>query len=137
MFSSPLQKRINIMRNTGEFLGMLKTQILRSELAYKAYINSGKIFIYAKVIKDANEALRCLLIDNTHLLPSKQMKNSLSLIHHIDVWIAIWEESYLSEKPSLSSVFSFENTVNFPSNEVKSLLQYYEKNYALLDSNFV
>jgi hypothetical protein len=115
------------MGNTADFLGMMKTQIVRSELAYKAYINSGKIFLYAKVLKDINEALRCLLLENTHLLPSEHIANSLILIHHIDVWSAIWEESYLLEKPSLTTVFSFENTVNFPRKEVNMLLNYYEK----------
>lgn len=117
------------MGNTGNFLGMLKTQIVRSELAYRAYINSGKIFLYAKVLKDINESIRCLLLDKTHLLPPEQVENSLALIHHIDVWSAIWEEFYLLEKPCLKSIFSFENTINFPRNEVNLLLDYYYKNF--------
>jgi hypothetical protein len=117
------------MSGTGEFLGMVKTQIIRSEFAYKAYKDSGRTFLYARILKDVNDSLKCLLLSKTHLLPPEHINNSLILIHHIDVWSAVWEDAYASQKPSLTSVFVFENTVNFPRKEVSSLLNYYEKNF--------
>ena len=115
------------MTNINEFLGIVKIQLARSELAYKAYIDSGRLFLYAKILKDVNDSLRGLLVNKTHLLPREQIMNSLSLIHHIDVWSTLWEASYALQKPSLKSVFSFENTVNFPRHEVSLLLSYYEE----------
>lgn len=117
------------MTGITEFLGMVKTQLARAEFAYKAYIDSGKIFLYAKILKDVNDSLRFLLVNKTHLLPPEQMKYSLSLIHHIDVWSTVWEDAYALQRPSLKSVFTFENTVNFPRHEVSLLLSYYEKNF--------
>lgn len=120
---------MTILENIGDFLGVARTQLSRAELAYNAYIKSGKTFLYAKILKVANDALRDLLVRNTHLLPIEQTTNALALIHHIDVWGAIWEESVASEKPSLMDVFTFENGVNFPREEVALLMEYYEKNF--------
>lgn len=125
------------MTGISEFLGIVKTQLARAEFAYKAYIDNGKIFLYAKILKDVNDSLRFLLVSKTHLLPPEQMKNSLSLIHHVDVWSAIWEDAYALQKPSLKSVFTFENTVNFPRYEVSLLLSYYEKNFGIDDLHSV
>ena len=125
------------MTGIGEFLGIVRTQLARAELAYKAYIDSGKIFLYAKILKDVNDSLSFLLVSKTHLLPPEQIKNSLSLIHHIDVWSAVWEDAYALQKPSLKCVFTFENTVNFPRHEVSLLLSYYEKNFDFDDLHSV
>lgn len=118
------------MKNIDEFLGIVKTQLARSELAYKAYIDSGKLFLYAKILKEVNDSLRCLLVSKTHLLPPEQIMNSLSLIHHIDVWSTVWEDTFALQKPSINSVFSFENTVRYPVSEVYMLLSYYENTAA-------
>ncbi len=125
------------MTGISEFLGIVKTQLARAEFAYKAYIDSGKIFLYAKILKDVNDSLRFLLVHKTHLLPPEQIKNSLSLIHHIDVWSTVWEDAYALQKPSLKSVFTFENTVNFPRHEVFLLLSYCEKNFDFDDLHSV
>lgn len=117
-----------------DFLGEVKTQLERSHLAYKSYINGGKKFLYAKILKISNDELRDLLVRKTHLLPAEQNKNAVSLIHHLDVWSTLWEDACMFMKPSILSVFVFDNQVNFPANEVESLLAYYEKVTFLSDS---
>jgi|AntAceMinimDraft_12_1070368.scaffolds.fasta_scaffold35485_2 hypothetical protein len=115
------------MSDLVDFIGEIKTQLDRLHLAYKAYINGGKIFLYAKILKTSNDELRDLLIRKTHLLPIEQIPNAVALIHHIDVWSTLWEDAYLSLKPSMFSVFVFNNEVNFPAKNVQSLFAYYDK----------
>ena len=109
------------------FLGEVKTQLDRSKLAYESYIKDGKRFLYAKILKGSNDEIRDLLLRKTHLLPNGQTKNALAIIHHIDVWSILWDDAYLSLKPSMASVFVFGNKINFPSKEVENLFEYYDK----------
>ena len=103
-------------------MGGVKTLLGRSHCTYKAYLDSGKIFLYAKILKDCNERLRELLIANAHLLRDDHWSDALALIHHIDVWTARWEESFKSTSPNSDSVFTFENWVNFPHKEASRLI---------------
>jgi hypothetical protein len=116
------------------FLGEVKTQLDRSHLAYKSYINDGKKFLYAKILKSSNDEIRNLLLRKTYLLPNDQAKNAVALIHHIDVWSTLWDDAYISLKPSMKSVFVFDNQVNFPAKEVESLFEFYDKIRILSDS---
>ena len=117
------------MQLISDFLGSVNTQLGRSELAYDGYLKSGKMFLYAKILKDSNDSLRDLLISKTHLLPAEHAANSLALIHHIDVWSSIWDYNFALHRPSLGSVFSFDNEVRFPHKEVALLLDFYETNF--------
>jgi len=116
-----------VMTHSGHFLGVARTLLGRSDAAYQAYIKNGKVFLYAKILKESNDALRELLINNAHLLPMEHARNALALIHHIDVWGAIWEDTYQASQPGLMSVFAFENVVNFPRKEVEMLMDYYKE----------
>jgi hypothetical protein len=108
------------------FLGVVKTQLDRSEIAYNCYIAGGRCFLYAKILKKINEELRDLLVVKSHLLPVEQAKNALALIHHLDVWSSLWEDAYILLAPSLTSNFEFQNEINFPAKEVQNLVEYYE-----------
>ncbi|WP_124553123.1 hypothetical protein [Methylophilus methylotrophus] len=107
------------------FLGILDTLLRRANLTYHAYLKSGKRFLYAKILKETNEGIRALLIQNTHLLPASQIDNSLALLHHLDVWCTIWQQVYEHEQPDNLSIFVFENSVNYPLSEVSNLMEYY------------
>jgi hypothetical protein len=109
-----------------QFLGILDTLLKRGNLAYKAYLWSGEKFLYAKILKEINDAIKQLLVQNTYLLPAAQCDNAIALLHHIDVWSAIWDDVAENEKPNSSSIFIFENVVNFPHTQVTSLMTYYE-----------
>jgi hypothetical protein len=88
-------------------------------------MSHGKIFLYAKIIKDSNDSIKELLIQNSYLLPTRQFDYAISLVHHIDVWGVIWDEAYKMNKPTLNSIFTFENAVNFPHIEVSNLMEYF------------
>lgn len=118
-----------IMGRVGDLLGEVRTQLDRSQIAYRAYIANGKVLLYAKIIRECNYAVRDLLIGGTHLLPTEQAKNALALIHHIDVWGTIWEDAFIASHPSLMEVFTFDNAVTFPREEVASLMKFYEDNF--------
>jgi hypothetical protein len=107
------------------FLGMLDTLLRRANLTYHAYLKSGKRFLYAQILKETNEGIRTLLIQNTHLLPASQVDNSLALLHHLDVWCTIWQQVYEREQPDHLSIFAFENSVNYPLSQVNNLMEYY------------
>ena len=107
------------------FLGALKTQLDRSEVAYHAYIDSGQTFLYAKILKKSNDGIRDLLLSKTHLLPPDLYGNAIALLHHIDVWSVLWEDTFLIRNPSITCVFSFANDVIFPATEVQRIIDYY------------
>lgn len=117
------------MDRTGNLLGLVQTHLCRSELAYIAYLNSGKLFLYAKILKKSNDRLLNFLTKNTHLLPIECMNYSLALIFHLDVWTTIWDDYVYCNKPDLNSIFVFESVVKFPSKEVTLLMDYYKANY--------
>jgi hypothetical protein len=122
------------MNEVVNFLGVVITQINRSNFAYKSYIESGNIFMYAKILKTSNDELRDLLVSKSHLLPLERYRNALALIHHIDVWSVLWEDAFLLLSPSINSVFKFDNEVNFPKKDVESLIIYYNQ-IALLSTS--
>ncbi len=108
-----------------ELLGPLSTLLKRGDAAYKNYMASGKIFLYAKIIKNNNERIRELILDKAHFLPIAQQSNAIELVAHIDTWHALWENLDASQSHALQDKFSFENTVNFPKESVDSLMNYY------------
>jgi hypothetical protein len=116
---------MTITANSFDFLGIAQTLLDRAALAYRAYMHNGRVFLYARIMKDSNDQLREVMIQNTHILPPAQRQDALALIHHIDVWSAIWEQTFSQEKPALNSAFVFENSVNFPSKEVARLMAFY------------
>ncbi len=121
LFEQPLGQ------NRNHFLGVLKTLLERADTTYKCYIASGKKFLYAKILKECNLAITTLLIHNTHLLPKKYVKNAIALLHHLDVWNILWDSAFESQKPELMAVFGFENTTNFPREEVELLMKLYRE----------
>jgi hypothetical protein len=119
------------MNDVISFLGKFTTQICRAQIAYTQYIGHGKIFLYARILKKINDELSELLVNKAHLLPSDLHHSALTLIHHLDVWRALWDDAYKSATPSISSVFVFRNDNSFPKGAVDDLIEYY---MALRDS---
>ena len=121
---------MNPKRNMNEeikFLGTLLILLNRCKITYNAYMLSGKLFLYAKILKDSNNLIKELLIQNSYLLPTDQSKNALAILHHIDVWGAIWDETFETTLPKLNTIFTFENNVKFPHIETSNLMDYYEE----------
>lgn len=56
------------------------------------------------------------VLANANLLLKDCRADVIKLIHHLDVWNAVWEQAF--EYPNLTRVFGFHNHVNFPQEEV-------------------
>ena len=116
-----------------KLLGTLEFLLKRGDIAYKSYMSNGKIFLYAKIIKENNRSIKELLLENAYLLPPSQQLNAIDLVIHIDVWSIIWEDLDKKKSHSLNDEFCFKNNVNFPQKSIDSLLQY----FATLNQNKV
>ena len=88
-------------------------------------VRNGKIFLYAKILKDNNEKIRDLILENAHLLPSEQQSHAIKLVSHIDIWILLWEDTNEKLSPILTDIFSFKNDATFPTESESSLMSYY------------
>ncbi|XPV75908.1 MAG: hypothetical protein ACNI27_14890 [Desulfovibrio sp.] len=110
-----------------KFLGTLDFLLKRVEKAYQGYSANGRSFLYATVLRDGNEDVRSLVLENAYLLPQQYQETVLLLLHHIDVWAALWDENKKIQQPELDSEFVFPNAVTFPREEVADLMKYYKK----------
>jgi hypothetical protein len=105
----------------------MKVLLDRSESIYGSYMKSGKLFLYAKALKECNDEMLGCVVANAHLLPRDYRADALVLVNHLNVWTVLWDQAFERMRPGPSSVFSFANHVNFPQAEVARLLSYAEK----------
>lgn len=109
------------------FLRLLRIQLDRADLTYKQYMKRGQVFLYAKILKECNDDLRMCVLANAHLLPKDYRADAVALIHHLDVWSALWGQAFEDTKPGPTSVFRFDNHVNFPQTAVARLVSLAEE----------
>lgn len=105
-----------------DFFDNLNALLDQSHDAYRAYLDGGKIFARAQDLRIVNDSIRALLHEGMPLLPQAQKNNAGALLHHLDVWSALWDEHRERLNPGPDTLFAFENTVNFPRSEVRDLL---------------
>lgn len=103
-----------IINSKISYLGKLFINFNRSEIAYKNYLKEGGVFLHARILKECNEFLRHLLIENSYLMGEELRNAALDLICHYDIWITKWNDLYDKTKPKLDDVFVFENNHVFP-----------------------
>ncbi|MDO8280397.1 MAG: hypothetical protein Q8K31_08865 [Burkholderiaceae bacterium] len=110
-----------------DFLGRLSELLARSQQSYQGYMERGKTFLYASRLKDSNDAIRHLILENAHLLPQEQQRNAQKLLHHLDAWSRHWEACHLRLQPELTDTFVFDSEVRFPGAEVAALMDYHHR----------
>ena len=93
-----------------------------AEKVYTSYISSKKIFLYAKILFDINSEINNILKLNIGLLSKKNRLDAYELIFHLDIWLTIWIDEEIKQKPHLDEPFSFSNNITFPKESVKRLL---------------
>jgi len=113
-----------------EFLGPLHTLFRRSRQAYDGYRAHGQSFLFARIIKECNEAIRDLLLRHAHRLPGPLQDDALALIGHYDVWTVSWNDLRDRINPGLDQAFVFETLVGFPKEAERRLESYYEQRVA-------
>lgn len=104
----------------------------RSETAYIEYLQGGKTFMFAKILRLYNKKIRKLLLGKGYLLPESLQKDALSLISHYDIWIQKWNELKMHLDPSPGDEFTFPNKYTFPKEAATNL----EKEYYRLKTLF-
>lgn len=95
----------------------------RSETAYKEYLQGGKTFMFAKILRLYNEKIRELLLEKGYLLRENLQKDALALIAHYDIWMQKWDELKTNLDPSPNDEFIFPNNFTFPKEAATNLEQ--------------
>lgn len=102
-------------------LGPLETHLDRGELAYRSYLDGGRTFFWARVLRENNDGVRRLLLTHTHRLPDDLRADALALLHHLDVWSAQWDQLATEAAPAPDDTFVFQTRVRFPAEAVQRL----------------
>jgi hypothetical protein len=108
-----------------ELTGLLYMNLKRSETAYKEYLQGGKTYLFARILKIYNEKIRELLLEKGYLLPGTLQKDALLLISHYDVWLQKWNDLEKRLNPGPGDEFIFPNEFIFPKEAAKNLEEEY------------
>lgn len=93
--------------------------------AYKNYMENGKRFRDAQLLKIHNTAVMELLIKNRESLPLNLKEDANVLIEHYTIWSSKWDELKNKTNPSPDDEFVFQNEHRFP----RSAAQNFEAAY--------
>jgi hypothetical protein len=89
-----------------DLLGPVYMQLDRTKRAFDRW--KGKnLYLETKIIKEANETIRNLLLTRSHLIPPELRPHAGRLIKHYDRWLEEFERLRLAEKPDLDTPFTF------------------------------
>jgi hypothetical protein len=105
--------------------GELYMNLKRSETAYKEYLQGGKTYMFARILKIYNEKIRELLLEKGWLLSGSLQQDALLLISHYDIWLQKWNDLEKKLAPAPGDEFVFANEFIFPKEAANNL----EKEY--------
>lgn len=94
----------------------------QSAQAYADYMENGKKFRYAEILKVHNTAAKNLLTDNMDVIPGDLRKEVEEIIEHYTIWTAKWEDLKTNLNPGPDDVFVFANEHRFPRGAAQSLM---------------
>ncbi|HEY6504496.1 MAG TPA: hypothetical protein VIZ28_11025 [Chitinophagaceae bacterium] len=110
-----------------ELIGQLHMNLEISGNAYREYLQGGKTFMFAKILRQYNEKIRELIIEKGWLLPESLQKDALALVLHYDAWMQKWDELKAKLDPSPDDEFVFPNSVTFPKEAARNIEQEHER----------
>jgi hypothetical protein len=93
----------------------------QSAEAYANYMDSGKKFRYAEMLKLHNTAAKKLLNDNINLIPDQFKEDARAIIEHYTIWTTKWDELKSKLNPAPDDAFVFENDHRFPKAAAQNL----------------
>jgi ribonucleotide monophosphatase NagD (HAD superfamily) len=104
------------MSNTAVFdlIEQVVMNLNQSGIDYKEYLQTGKTFRHARILKVYNEKIRELLIEKGYLLSDDLQEDALALVTHYDAWLAKWNDLKEKLNPSPDEEFIFANEFTFP-----------------------
>lgn len=100
-----------------EFHSLLKSVVEHwneSAKVYKAYMDNGKKFRYAEVLKLLNTAVKNLFTDHIAIVPVVYKQDVEAIIEHYTIWTNKWNNLQAELNPAPDDVFVFENEHRFP-----------------------
>ncbi|MEO8405602.1 MAG: hypothetical protein ABI480_13435 [Chitinophagaceae bacterium] len=100
-----------------EFRLLLQSVVMhwqQSAKAYAEYMENGKKFRYAKILRLHNTAVKNLLTDNITIIPDDLKKDVEFIIEHYTIWSAKWDDLKSKLDPAPDDEFVFENDHRFP-----------------------
>jgi hypothetical protein len=118
------RQRAELCRN---LLGPLSDHFNAAGKAYADYLQNGKSFRFACALRRINGSARALLVDHRDLLPEELQGHAAALVHHYDVWMALWDDLAAAGEPGMEDPFVFENPVRFPRESQRALLECYDQ----------
>lgn len=92
--------------------------------AYGAYLEEGRTFLLASIIRDYNTVLRDLLFEALGWLPADHAGHAVRVIFHLDVWQRQWEHHRAQTRPTPQDSFVFPTAVPFPKDSADHLIAY-------------
>lgn len=96
-----------------KLLGPLNIHFERTKRAYVRWSDKN-LYLEAKVVKDGNEIIRDLLLNNGHLIPIELLDAAGNLIEHYDVWLEQFDELRSTQSQSTSATFVFAGPEGYP-----------------------
>ena len=106
------------------FHSLLQSLVLhwrQSAEAYAKYMENGKKFRYAEMLKLHNTAAKKLLSDNIIVIPDRFKDDAKAIIEHYTIWSAKWDELKTKLNPAPDDEFVFENEHRFPKAAAQNL----------------
>jgi hypothetical protein len=100
-----------------EFRSLLQSVVQhwhQSAKAYAEYMENGKKFRYAELLKVHNTSVKDLLTDNIAVIPVDLKKDVEAIIEHYTIWSAKWDDLKSKLNPAPDDEFVFENDHRFP-----------------------
>ena len=105
----------------------ISADLHHSAVAYKEYLEGGKTFAFAQVLRLYNDRLLDLLLQKGHLLEGSLQKDAHALIAHYNAWTAKWEALRKHLDPAPGDEFIFQNEITFPRQAAVNLEQEYQR----------
>ncbi len=102
--------------------------LIDSKKLHQEYLESGKKFIPTKKIRQINQGILDLIIQQNSF-PLELEKPINDLKEHLIDWIEHWEKEKLNLNPKSSTIFIFEGYKLFPKNTDKIIEDYINNSY--------
>lgn len=116
-----------------ELLSPVYIQLKRAETGYRNYQANGKTYLYARIIREANTAIRDLILQKAYLQPEELEKEFMLLLEHIDIWDQKWLALEKELQPHPDQPFIFQNSHTFPreaARQIESLYLQLKREYS-------
>lgn len=98
-----------------------------STKAYVSYMENGKKFRYAQLLKVHNTAVMELLTKNIESLPKNLKEDANALIEHYTIWSSKWDELKNKTNPLPDDEFVFQNEHRFPRSAAQNFQAVYNE----------